>query len=392
MRNVKRYDRSRLDKAERTPQGFLRAPAFLTRVGVFTYQKSDGSVRRELRPADEVFKAESMATLVMAPLTNDHPTEAVTPENVKKLQIGVVGEQITADQDQFIAAQVTVMDAAAIKDVESGVVELSCGYDCDEDETPGTFQGEAYDLIQRNIRYNHVALVPRGRAGREVKLRLDSQDAIQLTEETPMEEIEINGENFQVSPEVAAAFKAHSEKMTMELDSYKSDMEKMKADMGGMMPKEEVEAEKADMQKVVDETQAKLDSAKAELASRNDSSKIESIAKELLKVRAVAKTQTKLDSAEIEKKSISDLKLEVLKANNVEVSGKSQDYINARFDSFAERHEVDEEAASKQLKAFENRFNPRKDAAIPDSAKSRQAMIDRSLNKWKTTAASADNK
>lgn len=337
-----------------------------------------------------------MATLVMAPLTNDHPNEAVNPGNIKQLQIGVVGEQIESKEDQFIAAHVTVMDAAAIQDVESGVVELSCGYDCDEDETPGTFMGEAYDIIQRNIRYNHVALVPRGRAGREVKLRLDSQDAIQLTEESAMEEIEINGQKFQVAPEVAAAFKAQMEKMSMEMDGYKSDMEKMKGDMGNMLPKEDmakVEAEKADMAKQVDETQAKLDSANAELAKRNDSAdKIEAIAKELLKVRAVAKTQTKLDVADIEKKSVADLKLEVLKANNVEVTGKSQDYINARFDSFAERHTVDEDAAKKQLEAFSNRFNPRKDAATPDSVKAREAMVERQKTKWKNPAATADNK
>lgn len=336
-----------------------------------------------------------MATLVMAPLTNDHPNEAVNPGNVKQLQIGVVGEQIQPEEDQFIAAHVTVMDAAAIKDVESGVVELSCGYDCDEDETPGTYMGEAYDLIQRNIRYNHVALVPRGRAGREVKLRLDSQDAIQLTEETAMEEIEINGQKFQVAPEVAAAFKAHMEKMSMEMDGYKADIEKMKGDMGSMLPKEDmakIEAEKADIQKKADECQAKLDSANAELAKRNDGDKIEAAAKELIKVRSVAKTQTKLDAADIEKKSVAELKLEVLKANNVDVTGKSQDYINARFDSFAERHTVDEVEASKQLKAFESRFNPRKDAATPDSVKAREAMVERQKTKWKNPAASADNK
>lgn len=390
MRTVKRYDRSRLDKAERTPQGFLRSHAYLTRVGVFTYRKADGSVRRELRPPEEVFKAESMATLVMAPLTNDHPNEAVNPGNVKQLQIGVVGEQIQPEEDQFIGAHVTVMDAAAIKDVESGVVELSCGYDCDEDETPGTYMGEAYDLIQRNIRYNHVALVPRGRAGREVKLKLDAEDAIQLTEEPAMEEIEINGQKFQVAPELAAALKAH---MAAMVEDAKKDMAPMADLQKAQEEKSAVEAEKADMAKVVDETQAKLDSANAELAKRNDSAdKIEAIAKELIKVRAVAKTQTKLDAADIEKKSAAELKLEVLKANNVDVTGKSQDYINARFDSFAESHKVDEEEATKQLKAFESRFNPRKDAATPDSVKAREAMVERQKNKWKNPAASADNK
>jgi hypothetical protein len=331
-----------------------------------------------------------MASLVMAPLTNDHPNVAVDPGNVKQLQIGVVGEQIKAEDDQYIGAHVTVMDAAAIRDVESGVVELSCGYDCDEDETPGTYMGEDYDIVQRNIRYNHVALVPRGRAGREVKLRLDSQDAIQLTEETAMEEIEINGQKFQVAPEVAAAFKAH---MAAMVEDAKKDMAPVADLQKAQEEKAAVEAEKADMAKVVDETQAKLDSATAELAKRNDSAdKVEAAAKELIRVRAVAKTQTKLDAADIDKKSVAELKNEVLKANSVDVTGKSQDYINARFDSIAERHVNDEAEAERQRKAFENRFNPRKDADIPDSVKKRDEMVERQKNKWKTPAASADNK
>ena len=37
--------------------------------------------------------------------------------------------------------------------------ELSCGYYCDLDETPGEYEGQRYDARQRNIRGNHLALV-----------------------------------------------------------------------------------------------------------------------------------------------------------------------------------------------------------------------------------------
>ena len=42
-------------RAQRTPQGFLRAPAWVTRVGVFPYRRADGTVQRELRLPEEVF-------------------------------------------------------------------------------------------------------------------------------------------------------------------------------------------------------------------------------------------------------------------------------------------------------------------------------------------------
>ena len=46
--------------------------------------------------------------------------------------------------------------------------QLSASYRYDADMTAGTFNGEAYDGVMRNIRGNHVALVENGRAGKDV--------------------------------------------------------------------------------------------------------------------------------------------------------------------------------------------------------------------------------
>ncbi|MGL5431928.1 MAG: DUF2213 domain-containing protein, partial [Plesiomonas shigelloides] len=55
--------------------------------------------------------------------------------------------------------------------IESGKCELSAGYTAKYDFTPGvTADGEAYDAVQRDIRINHVALVPRARAGRQARV------------------------------------------------------------------------------------------------------------------------------------------------------------------------------------------------------------------------------
>jgi hypothetical protein len=55
---------------KRTPQGFLRVNARLTRAGVFKYDSG-----REYRSAEEVFRADSMASLQGAPVTDLHPSE-----------------------------------------------------------------------------------------------------------------------------------------------------------------------------------------------------------------------------------------------------------------------------------------------------------------------------
>jgi uncharacterized protein len=175
---VHRFDVAALGKAERTPQGFLRIPGYLTRVGVLEYRRADGQVVRELRPREEVFRAQSLATLSAAPVTDLHPTQMVTPQNVQALQVGHVGDEVKAD-GLHVAAHVTIQEAKAIAAVESGERrELSCGYQCRIDTTPGTYEGQAYDQVQRDIVYNHVAIGPRnwGRAGRDVALRVDAKD------------------------------------------------------------------------------------------------------------------------------------------------------------------------------------------------------------------------
>jgi uncharacterized protein len=175
---VHRFDVATLGNAERTPQGFLRIPAYLTRVGVLEYRRADGQVVRELRPRDEVFRAQSLATLSAAPVTDLHPTRMVSPDNVRELSVGHVSDHVKADGN-LVSAHVTIQEAKAIAAVERGERrELSCGYACRIDETPGVYEGESYDQVQRDITYNHVAIGPRnwGRAGRDVALRVDAAD------------------------------------------------------------------------------------------------------------------------------------------------------------------------------------------------------------------------
>jgi len=177
---VCRFDAAPIGKGERTPQGFLRIPAHLTKSGILKYRRADGTTVRELRPESEVFAPASLATLRAAPVTDMHPPEMVSPSNVRKLSIGIVSEDVRAD-GELVAAAVTVQDADAIAAVERGERrEISCGYRCRIDATPGTYRGQPYDQVQRDIVYNHVALGPRnwGRAGRDIALRLDANSAV----------------------------------------------------------------------------------------------------------------------------------------------------------------------------------------------------------------------
>lgn len=157
----------------------MRVDAHITRTGVFEYRQPDGSIRREYRPEDEVFHEDSLDSFAQKPVTDDHPPEGrVTGENAGKLARGTLGENVRRDGDH-VAASIVILDAALVRKIERGKVQVSCGYTCDLDETPGvTPAGERYDAIQRNIRGNHVAVVDVGRAGPTARIRMDAAEMI----------------------------------------------------------------------------------------------------------------------------------------------------------------------------------------------------------------------
>lgn len=175
LERVTRIDVGRLDKFERTPTGGLRIPARLTRVGVLSYTLPNGEVVRELRPAEEVFDAASIASFEDGAVTDLHPAANVTPETWGRDAVGSV-RNVRRD-GEFLVGDVLVQSARQIAKVEAGELrEVSSGYTVELDRTPGTFEGEPYDVVQRQIRYNHAGLGPAGwgRAGPEVALRLDA--------------------------------------------------------------------------------------------------------------------------------------------------------------------------------------------------------------------------
>lgn len=167
------------DRYELTSQGFLVVDANLTRSGVFDYFE-DGKRVRENRPPEEVFNEDSLKSLQFAPLTKLHPDEMISPENIKKHQVGFIGENIKRKGD-FAAGKVIITDKKEIDEViakfeRNEPVELSMGYDAKVVELAGTHPGDGkFDKTQTNIIYNHASIVPRGRAGRDVKLIMDAE-------------------------------------------------------------------------------------------------------------------------------------------------------------------------------------------------------------------------
>ncbi len=178
-----RYSEVRLDasRVKELPDGSIRVPAVLTHTGIFPYRNPDGSIRREYRPAEEVFRADAIASFADVPVTISHPAERrVDATTWRRDAIGHLSGAPRQDGENMVG-DLLIRDAGAISRVRSGDLHnISCGYRVDYDSTPGvTPDGQKYDGVQRNLVGNHVAILPRSerpRGGESCSLRLDSED------------------------------------------------------------------------------------------------------------------------------------------------------------------------------------------------------------------------
>lgn len=171
------FDTIQLDDAaqvRRTSDGYLVAMPRVARTGIQLYRgsevgKPEMPVVKVMRTEEEVFKTDAMASLAYKPITDDHPKEMVNDTNWKKYSIGSAGGEIAKD-GQFIRVPMMLMDANAISRVLNGKAELSVGYSCSIDWTPGEFNGEKYDAVQRDIKANHIAVVDAARGGEKLRI------------------------------------------------------------------------------------------------------------------------------------------------------------------------------------------------------------------------------
>jgi hypothetical protein len=250
----RRYDAVTLSRGVRLDRrGFAEVPAFVSRCGVLSYRRADGSTVRELRHPDDVFHADSLATLRGASVTIGHPSngqEWVEPGNVAKHEVGVCAEPGKASGGKYVDAVLGVRRKDAIDGVQSKeLVECSAAYDCKVIAESGVYEGQPYDQRQTNITYNHVALLKagEGRAGRDVCLRADSSDAILVdvvtpdpdpmkhsappapTKETPMAMVKkrVDGVEYELPETAASVF----DKLVTERDSNKQRADKAETDL-----------------------------------------------------------------------------------------------------------------------------------------------------------------
>ena len=315
--------------ATKTAEGFIRDTPIVGRTGILVYRNADGTERREYRPPEEAFKADSLASLMGKPITIGHKAFVTAGNAAQVAPIGSVLSAGRQDGNNIVADIV-------IYNLDTSARELSCGYTLDLDETPGTTpEGEHYDAIQRNIVYNHLAVCSRGRAG-IARLNMDGEQVIDEEEQkednkmAEMTKIRLDsGIEYECAPEV----KVEIEKMRKDSAEAKKEFDKLQAKFDALEAElvKEQEGRKAD----AEQAKANFDEA---IKARVD----------LLKVAEAHKV------ANADSMTDTEIKTAVIKAvrgDAINLDGKSADYIEAAFDMAKADVKQHEDGMAEQRKA-----------------------------------------
>lgn len=320
MRTTKlqRYDRTYIKDYGETPEGYLTVEVPITKPGVFPYRRSDGNVQMEAKLPDEIFSDLTIRSAKSKPITDDHPNEPVTIDNYQQYAKGMSHTDAHVE-DLKLYVSLTITDKALIDKIYNGKNELSIGFTSDVVAESGTYQGQTYEFVQKNIEINHIAVVDKGRAGPEVSIRSDS-DAWQIEDDKggqQMPTYKIDGKDYEVDSTV----KSHIEKLQAQLDA--ADLKAKTVDtLQGR-----VDAHEATI-KVKDAEITKL--KEKQLSADELDKKVEE------RVTLIATAKPLLgDSFDFAGKTEREVKEAVIQSINPEFKGdsKSDDYINAFFDA-----------------------------------------------------------
>jgi len=230
----------------------------ISKVGVFPYMgasigaEEPDRIYNVYRPEEELSDPECINSFKLVPFVDDHNMigDGAMAAEDKGIH-GVTGEEVSFS-DGTLFANLKVFSNALKNLIDNGKKELSCGYRCVYEFAEGVYNGVKYDVIQRQIRGNHLALVDEGRMGKEVAV-LDSMTfTFDAKEIVDMEEKE--------TPET-------TETMTEDQEPTLADVLKMLTDFGNMLKEHmatETEMEKQELEMEKKEAEGEQAEAEAE--------------------------------------------------------------------------------------------------------------------------------
>jgi hypothetical protein len=310
---------------KRTSDGYLTTVAKSVRTGEQLYAgyevgKPNIPVVRVTRPAEEVFSRDSLQSFSHAPVTLNHPSEPVTSDNWKDLAVGEVSTAALPD-GTWVSLPLILKDSSAIAAVESGKRELSAGYTCDLDWT-----GED-TATMRNIRINHLAIVDKARAGEQARIGDGSiswgASPIHATDteikSMTLKTVMVDGIGSVETTDAGA----------LAINKLIGDAARVAETHTATVAA--LDAKLADADAALAKAEAERDAALAKVLSDADLDKAAAARGDL-----IAKAKALAPNVVTDGKPALEIKKAVLAERKINLDGKSEAYVEARFDTLVE--------------------------------------------------------
>lgn len=353
----------------RTADGYLVAEARVARTGIQDYLGTeidpdnqhglrDKPIVRVYRPESAVFHKDAMQSYAYRPMTNGHPSgDGVNSKNWKDHAIGQTGGEVVRD-GHFVKVPLVLMDAKAIEDYEAGKRELSMGYGAEVVFQDGTTdEGEHYDVYLGPMKMNHLSLEYRARGGEQLRIGDNQtqppQGGHQMADS--LRTVIVDGLSVQTTDQGAQAI----DKLTRQLSDSATTIQQLTDAHATALAAKDADLAKKD---------AELDGLKAKQLSDADIDK-------RVQARADLVGKAKgIHDADYAGKSDSEIRKAVViaKIGDAAIAGKTEAYIDARFDLL-----VEDAANGPGADPFRQHMTHQdaKTTGVDDAEKARQQMI-----------------
>lgn len=248
----------------------------ISKAGVFDYLGAEigapepDRIYKVFRPPEELASDETIKSFRLTPFIVDHEMlgKNATPAEKKGIQ-GVIGENVYYDHP-YLRGNIKIFSDAALSDISSGKIDLSPGYRSRYDfGNPGVYEGEAYEVVQRHLRGNHLALVDEGRTGADVAVQdhlvvtIDTKELIRMSEEDKDKKQPTGDENGFTPEQVEQIKQIVVAALAAGTPATDGDPEKKETTDGDSDPEKKTGDAEAEAEKAVEDAEAEAEKAES---------------------------------------------------------------------------------------------------------------------------------
>lgn len=367
--------------------GCLVGQVRCARTGVQTYLRRElglegaGTIN-VMRPEKSVFDADSLRTYANKPVTIGHPKKDVTAATWKDDGKGIIGSEVLRD-GEFVSVPIMIMDADSIDKAQTTHQEVSMGYDAEVTLQDGVHDGTAYEAVIGPPTINHLAFVPKARGGDKLRLGDGLSDewgaspvkpavdaSLRDNQGTkPMKTVIHDGITIEGPDQIVDAYNVMKKRLDDQASAAKAKEEELTAKL------KDADVALAKAEAAVDDAKSKIVDAAAldeAVAARADLINLATA------IDPSVKTTGLSDSA-IRKAVVT------AKIGDAAIAGKSDAYIEARFDGLAES--VTENGKLRDgISTFTMHGN---DAGLADAEKIEETSYNKTLARFDRSKKSA---